>query len=219
MRTIAPAWILGLVVLALGGCGQGLKDKNAALLEENQTLRSELAARNEALEAAAAERNDLEASAAQLRATIDDLEGQLQSREANRPAALTGFEGIPGTTTSTAPGRVTVSIESDVLFDSGKATLKSAAKQSLNQVASVLQSNYAGLPVRVAGHTDTDPIRKSGWKSNYHLGAERAYEVLRYLNSRGVDENRLYIASYGPNRPRGSKAQSRRVEIDVMLDE
>jgi chemotaxis protein MotB len=89
----------------------------------------------------------------------------------------------------------------------------------LDEVARVIIREYPGRSIRVAGHTDTDPIRKSGYKSNYHLGFERAYAVRDYLIQRGVPERNVYIASHGPNRALGSKQQSRRVEIVVVVNE
>lgn len=201
---------LVLAGFVLGGCNN-LKEENALLMEENQNLRSQLADRNSALDAATSAAREREMEAARLRRELE------QSERAERAPQRTGFEGIAGVTGSVSGGEVTASVESDVLFDSGKATLKSAAKQSLDQVANVLNSKYSGQPIRVAGHTDTDPIRKSGHKSNYHLGFERAYAVREYLISRGVSANRIYLASYGPDHPKGSKAQSRRVEIVVSL--
>ena len=79
----------------------------------------------------------------------------------------------------------------------------------LDAVASVLIGSYAGKTIRVGGHTDRDPIRKSGFKSNYHLGFERGYAVRDYLVKKGVASERIYLASYGPNRPRGTKSKSR----------
>ena len=67
-------------------------------------------------------------------------------------------------------------------------------------------------------HTDTDPIKKSGHKSNHHLGFERAYAVMKYLVSRGVPESSIEVCSYGPNDPKSSKSTSRRVEISVVTD-
>ena len=109
-------------------------------------------------------------------------------------------------------------VEGDVLFSAGKSTLRDGARQSLDSVARVLTSSYAGRTIKVAGHTDTDPIRKSGFKSNHHLAFERAYSVREYLIKRGVPEGNIFIASHGPNRARGSKKESRRVEIAVVLN-
>lgn len=213
MRTARTmSLLLAAAALMVGGCKSSLKDENAALLQENQDLRVQLDDRNIALDEANRELRDRTLEVSELRREMTGIQTQPASTGA------TGFENIAGVQGTFGAGEVTASIESDVLFDSGKATLKTAAKRALDQVISVLNTSYAGRPVRVGGHTDTDPIKKSGYKSNYHLGFERAYAVRDYLASRGIDANRLYLASYGPDRPRGSKPASRRVEIAVILN-
>ena len=207
---------LGAMVMVAGGCNSTKKAGNDGelLREESANLRTQLADRNEALEAANADRRDLAMQNAELRRQLEEansMAGDLAGR-------TTGFEGIPDVTSEYGNGEITVSIASDVLFDSGKVDLKNAAKQSLTQVASVLNSQYAGMNVRVAGHTDTDPIKKSGWKTNYHLGSERAYAVMDYLTKQGIAADRMHIASYGPNSPLATKKASRRVEIVVLTN-
>jgi chemotaxis protein MotB len=204
---------LGLLLLgmSLTGCNNKLKEQNALLLEENQNLRTQLADRNSALESVHDELREKDMRIAEL--------GRQATETQAAPTATDPFGGIAGVTGSYNAGEVTATVASDVLFDSGKATLKTAAKRSLDQVAQVIMSQYGGRVIRVAGHTDTDPIRKSGYKSNYHLGFERAYAVRDYLISRGVPSSRVYVASHGPDRAMGSKAASRRVEIAVVLNE
>ena len=217
--------------LILGGCNRNssvsMSDENALLMEENETLREQLAERNEALDSAYEDGRQAAMQNSQLRQEIDSLQREVQdarSRSAAMPAPTVAaaptnpFEGIPGVTGEVGAGQVTASIESDVLFDAGKATLKRDAKRALDAVASIVNSSYSGQTVRIEGHTDTDPIRKSGHKSNHHLGFERAYAVREYLASRGVASNRMYVASFGPDRAKGSKAASRRVEIAVILN-
>ncbi len=213
--------VLGLGLLAaallMTGCNNSLKDENALLMEENDGLRQQLSERRNALDSAERVARQNEAEAVRLRRELEE------ARRAERAAAeaqpqRTGFEGIAGVSGSVGAGEITATVESDVLFDSGQATVKAAAQRSLNQVASVLNSEHSGRTIRVVGHTDSDPIRRSGHKSNYHLGFERAYAVREYLISRGVSANRIHLASFGPDKPRGTKAQSRRVEIVVVLD-
>jgi outer membrane protein OmpA-like peptidoglycan-associated protein len=196
---------MGLLGAALGmtGCKNGLKNENASLTDEVASLRNQLADRNSALEQCEQEKRSREQQLAELR---------------RGTGGTTGFEGIPGVSGSMSAGEVTASVESDLLFDSGKTTLKSSAKKSLDAVAGVLNSTYGSATIRVAGHTDTDPIKHSGFKSNYHLGFERAWAVRDYLISKGVTSNRLSLASYGPDSPKGGKPQSRRVEIVVVLN-
>lgn len=196
--------------LLLAGCNADLNDQNALLTQENEDLRDQLSDRNSALAEAQQGIRDKSMQLAQLRRDMGDMD--------QAPAQATGFESIPYVSAAYGAGEVTVTVESDVLFASGKTTLKSAAKRSLDAVASVLNRGYAGRPIRILGHTDADPIRKSGHKSNYHLGFDRAYAVRDYLTSKGVSGERISLASFGPNQPRSTKAQSRRVEIAVVAD-
>lgn len=211
-RSLLTSFCLGAAVALAGGCSNKAKSESALLAEEAGNLRAQLADRNSALEAADADRRDLAQQNAELRRQLDEA-------AAGSLGQTTGFEGIAGVTSEYANGEVTVSIASDVLFDSGRATLKTNAKQSLQQVASVIKSQYGGNGIRIAGHTDSDPIQKSGWKSNYHLGAERAYSVMEFLQAQGIGNDRMHIASFGPSQPAGSKAASRRVEIIVLMNQ
>ena len=203
---------IGLLIAAtaMTGCNKKQKTEMAMLEEENSTLRNQLAERTKALEDTNAEKRSLEQQLAALR------------KDAASPTGSTGTEGgtftRDGVEWSASAGEVTASIQGDVLFDSGKTTLKSSAKKSLDSVASILKSEYSGKSIRVSGFTDTDPIRKSGFKSNYHLGFERAYAVREYLVSKGIDAKRLSLASYGPDAPKSSKPQSRRVEVVVLVN-
>lgn len=200
-----------MAAVAMTGCTSHLLDENALLLEENQGLRDQLIDRNAALESANHEAREKAIQLAHLTKDIDEL-------RAIRPSGGTGFEGIEGVSGSVGVGEVTAMIESDLLFDSGKSVLKKNAKRTLNAVASVLNTSYAGRPIRIAGHTDSDAIRKSGHKSNHHLAFERAYAVRAYLVSNGVAAGRMYLASYGPDRGKPTKAQSRRVELVVIVN-
>lgn len=206
--------IVATAVVTLSGCTNSLSEANTLLTEENGNLRIQLNERNRALQDATHDLRDSAGKIAQLRRQIDDYE----RGATNNFSRATGFEGIPGVSASLSGSEITVAVESDVLFASGKTSIKAAAKKSLGQVASVLNNSYGSRSVRIEGYTDTDPIRKSGHKSNYHLGFERAYSVREYLIQRGISKDRISLASYGPDRPLGSKSQSRRVEIVVIAD-
>ena len=173
--------------LFLVGCSADLREQNALLTQENEELRAQLGDRNEALTQSQQEIRDRNRELSQLQR---DLQGGQQPL-----AQVTGFEQIPDVSATIGSGEVTVAVESDVLFSSGKTTLKAAAKASLDGVASVLNRSYPDRPIRIAGHTDSDPIRKSGYQSNYHLGFERGYAVREYLIARGVEAQRIALAS------------------------
>ncbi|MBI9018767.1 MAG: OmpA family protein [Phycisphaerae bacterium] len=152
---------------------------------------------------------------------------QLNARNRSLESELARLKAQPVAAVSTNPdgwvedknrGTVTVTLASDVLFDSGKATLKSDAKSKLSSIASTIKSKYAGKEVWVVGHTDTDPIRKTKnlWQDNWDLSTGRSRSVGLYLIENGVSSQSVVIAGRGQTKPIGSsKANNRRVEIVV----
>ena len=77
-------------------------------------------------------------------------------------------------------GRMVLVLPNDVLFDSGKTVVKPAGKETLAEVGRVLAS-FEGRRFQVAGHTDDEPIRFSGFASNWELSAERALRVVEFM--------------------------------------
>ena len=115
-----------------------------------------------------------------------------------------------------AKGTITVTLDSNVLFNSGKVDLKSTSKASLDTISSIIKRDYPGKDVWVVGHTDTDPIKKSKWKDNWELSSQRALSVVRYLVSQGISAKNMVAAGRGEYHPISqSKASNRRVEIIV----
>ena len=203
---------LAAALLAAGGCDD-LQAENDALRIENTELRDRLTA-----EQAAREQCD------QQRAELMDRIAVLEAQPAPvaSSTAATGFEGMGLDVERGAHGEITVRVPGDVLFASGSVDLKSTSKQTLSNIARVLKSDYAGNTIRIEGYTDSDPIRKSKWKDNKELSAQRALAVERYLAEQGVSDDRMYSAGFGEADPRASnasaqgKAQNRRVEIVVV---
>ncbi len=117
-----------------------------------------------------------------------------------------------------------IQLPETILFDSGLAKLKTKGEAALEKIAKHLKSHPATI-VRIDGHTDNDPIVKSKylWESNHHLSAGRALSVLHFLVNKGhIEEKRIHIAGYGPNRPiasnknKAGKMQNRRVEFLIL---
>ena len=116
-----------------------------------------------------------------------------------------------------------ITFVAEVLFDSGKAKLRSAALDRLGKVAEVLQTTVRDLNVGIEGHTDNIPIKYSKWKSNWELSSARAMSVLHYLiENHGINPERMSATGYGEYRPVASNAspqgrqQNRRVEIVIL---
>ena len=115
-----------------------------------------------------------------------------------------------------------ITFVAEVLFNSGKADLRSEGEDILKKVALVLRQEVSGNDIGVEGHTDNDPIKYSGWKSNWELSTARATSVLHYLvDSGSLDPENLSATGYGEYRPVASNAtdkgkqENRRVEIII----
>lgn len=212
-RIARPAGVAALAIAAalLGGCKNNKATGPTAddLLAENRELRD----RNQMIEEAL---NAAESRNAELSSENAALKDSLAARPAER-AGNTGFEGT-GADVSMRDKNIVVSVAGDVLFASGSADLRSSARQTLDRIAGVLNSRYGSSRIEIAGHTDSDPLRKTKakWTDNENLSAQRALAVERYLASKGVSSDRMHISGYGPSMPRGDKASSRRVEIVVL---
>ena len=105
---------------------------------------------------------------------------------------------------------------SDVLFDTGKYTLKSNTQISLTKVATILEL-YPGLKVQVEGYTDATGAPAY----NQTLSENRADTVMNFLVQGGVSQNNVTAQGYGAtgfvaaNNTAAGRAQNRRVEMVV----
>jgi len=199
-----------LGVLMLAGCQadpkdlqiQALNERVAELQRENEDLRARLAR-------AISERDEARRQANALAEQVRMLQGE-------REKAPEGWV-TSGPYTWTA-------LSTDFLFDSGKATLRPAARAALQQVVTTIQQNYADKFVMVLGHTDTDPIRRTKdlWADNLDLSCNRAMTVFRELQKLGIAPERMIAGGQGEwfpvatNATRAGKQQNRRVEIIVV---
>jgi outer membrane protein OmpA-like peptidoglycan-associated protein len=221
MRHFTTSMLLVVAILAAMssvGCNkdkqtiQGLTTRNQELQNEKQQLQDELAQSRAREDQLAAELNarqsDLDAALAHIRG--------LEAKQTSEPVTAAGWErGIMG-------DKVTVG--TDILFAAGKADLTNAGKRALDKIAGDLKATYSGMPVRVYGYTDSDPIRKSRrlWQDNLDLSANRAMAVTRYLVSNGIDATAIETVAMGENHPvadnstSAGKAKNRRVEIVVL---
>lgn len=207
--------LIGLISITFfSGC-TNWKKKYAALNVEHQNLRG-------LYERERAEKGQLAQQLTQGRQTIEELQKQIEERSQS-PAEATGFGKGYDVSFDASAGTITVTLRNAILFDSGKATLKKATSTELDHIRSVLRERYAGKMVDVVGHTDTDPIKKSPWKDNLELSAQRSLSVVRYLKSRGVPAEQIRAVGRGESKPIASnatasgKSRNRRVEIVVYM--
>jgi outer membrane protein OmpA-like peptidoglycan-associated protein len=108
---------------------------------------------------------------------------------------------------------------SDVLFDTGKYSLKPGAREKLAKVAGILLA-YPGLNIQVGGYTDN----VGGDAMNQTLSENRAQSVRDYLVNQGVTANSVSAKGYGNTLPVASndnaagRQENRRVELVVSGD-
>jgi len=212
-KTIALLTCFVLFTL-LPGCTNWEK-KHEALSVEHENLKG-------LLERERSEKGMLADQVTQDQQTIEELQRQIEEQK-KTPAEASGFGEGYDVAFDPSAGTITVTLPNSILFDSGKASLKQAISTELDHIRSVLRQKYPGKLIDVIGHTDSDPIKKSKWKDNWELSAQRALTVARYLIQRGIPEDKIRAVGCGESRPIASnanasgKAKNRRVEIVVNI--
>ena len=141
------------------------------------------------------------------------LQQAVRDREELRARLLQQFNLILETR-DTARGLV-VNM-SDVLFDSGRYTLRPLAREKLAKISGIVLG-YPSLKLAVEGNTDSVGTEAF----NQHLSEQRAEGVRTYLTQQGVPESSTTSTGFGKTRPIASndtsegRQQNRRVELVV----
>jgi outer membrane protein OmpA-like peptidoglycan-associated protein len=105
----------------------------------------------------------------------------------------------------------------NILFQTGKATLKAESYSELDNIYQVFIDNPA-MEVEISGHTDSD----GSDTYNQKLSADRANSVKDYLVQKGVVATRITAVGYGESKPVASndtpegKEKNRRVEFKIL---
>jgi outer membrane protein OmpA-like peptidoglycan-associated protein len=210
-----PALALSAMLV---GCNDSQKAAQADLLNQNEELEKQLAEKNDKLNAIGEQLARAQQQTTELQQQLEACNQRTASGPSNETVAVVDakdFQGIEGVEATVQGDDIHLTIANSLLFDSGKTTLKDSARKSLDKVSSAIKEKYGDREIIVVGYTDSDPIRRSSFASNYHLGFERAYSVRGYLDRKGVNGSHMGLMSFGPDRPEGSKEKSRRVEVIV----
>ncbi len=180
-----------------------------AKLEADRMRQEAEAARAAAMQ----ERNQAQQEADAARAAAGQAEADKQKLRAQLLAQLNAIMQ----TRDTARGLI-MNL-SDVLFDFGKSTLRSEAREKLAKVSGILIA-YPSLRVQIEGNTDN----VGSEEFNQNLSEKRAFGVRDYLVGQGVNGNNLTAVGYGKTRPIASndtaegRQQNRRVEMVLSGD-
>ncbi len=108
---------------------------------------------------------------------------------------------------------------SDVLFDSGRYTLRAAAREKLAKISGIVLA-HPGLNLQVEGHTDS----MGSDAFNRVLSQQRANAVRDFLAEQGVPASSITARGFGKTQPVSTndtpegRQQNRRVELVVTGD-
>ncbi len=119
---------------------------------------------------------------------------------------------------------VKLSLSGSILFDSGKADIKTDALPLFSKVGDILKT-FDDYKIELEGHTDNVPIRNSKYESNNWLSSARALNAATYLiEEKGLSPETLSWTGRGQYDPVASnsteegRAKNRRVEIKIYND-
>ena len=226
---------------------KSLQDSYAALeknsnnaLETNMAKNRELLVQLDAKEKAlAAEQNRLNKLKSELESNtkrLNELEGLIAAKDASMrklketlSKALNAFEG-KGLTVEQKNGKVYVSMENKLLFQTGSWAVGTEGRRAVVEVGKVLAQN-PDITVLIEGHTDNDKILGNiggGIESNWDLSTKRATAIVNILaENASIQKKNLTAAGRGEfapimsNETNEGKAKNRRIEIILTpkLDE
>lgn len=115
---------------------------------------------------------------------------------------------------------IKVTMDNGILFDFNKSTLKPAAKAQLDKFA----AEMADMPetnINVYGHTDNI----GSADANKKVSTQRAQAVAKYLNGKGIKNDRMLAEGLSfdfpiaDNATEEGRAQNRRVELYITANE
>jgi outer membrane protein OmpA-like peptidoglycan-associated protein len=201
--------------------------ERAKALAEAAKLEAEKAERSAADERTRREAAARDAEAARAKAEAARLEAETARQQAaqaksERDAAMqklyVSLSEILDTKRETRGFIVNIG---DVLFDTGKATLKPTAREKLSKLAGILLAYPGNLQLEIEGHTDST----GSDELNNKLSQSRAESVRDYLVQSGVKQDRVRnVQGFGKSKPiatndtAAGRQMNRRVEV-VIDDE
>ncbi len=195
-----------------------LENQLAACEGEQEGLRKELARVLGELSTARRENESLRTAAL-------DEEG-VSLTPAMAPGEETGFEGIEGLSVDErANGEIHVTLEQSILFASGSARVTRKGRATLLKIGETLSSRFSARSLRVEGHTDNTPVKRSKnrYPTNWELSSSRASAVLAALiATKAVDPARCQVVGHAEQRPLASndtedgRRANRRVEVVIL---
>ena len=222
----------GAMVGAAGGgligalIGDQFENDSSGLRSEISNLERQLAAKTAMLDDQGKVNEQLRSEIKNLTDRIKDLETKLANAENDLKSkendmALVDPKNDDIQVEKTDRG-IEYTILGSILFDPGSSTLSASGSKILDELATSLKASYPGHELSIEGHTDDQPIKESGWRSNWELGAARALTVLHYMRANyGFQGDLMSATTYSEFRPvvgnedSGKRNKNRRAVIVV----
>lgn len=187
------------------------------LIGDLEKKENQLAEENNRLQKLQSELNDRSKTIKELEELIAAKEAKMNALKSAVSNALKGFEG-KGLTVTQKNGKVYVSMENKLLFDSGSWAVGTQGIDAVEKLSQVLIQN-PDIEVLIEGHTDNVPYSGTTILDNWDLSVKRATAIVRILQNKGVKPQQLTAAGrseYLPvqtNSTTDGKAKNRRIEI------
>ena len=203
-------------------------DKNRELLAKLEAKEKALAAEQERLNKLMAGFQERSNRVAELEGVINAQGESLKKLKATLSKALNAFEG-KGLTVEQKNGKVYVSMENKLLFQTGSWTVGTEGRKAVVEVGKVLGQNPE-ISVLIEGHTDNDKFAGAMGQieNNWDLSTKRATSIVNILSeNKAINKQNLTAAGRGEYAPLASndtadgKTKNRRIEIILTpkLDE
>ncbi len=214
-----------LVTLRRQAAERQLDAENAKRDAQTQAQQSQLEAQQAQLAAERAKVAQAQADADRARAEAAAAEAQARAAAANKSAQDANAvreklrSQLNSVLATSESARGLIVNMSDVLFDTGKYTLKPNTQVSLAKVSGILQA-YPGLKLQVEGYTDS----VGSDEYNQKLSENRADAVRDFLITQGVQPDNISATGYGKAKPVADnstaqgRSQNRRVQLVVSGD-
>lgn len=115
---------------------------------------------------------------------------------------------------------ILIRFTNNVLFDSGKANLKTEGFSILNEISNAMSTyNNSIRMIRIEGHTDNLPISTREFPSNWELSTNRAVNVLRYLiEENNISPKTVSAVGYGEYHPIADNSTEEGRKINRRVD-
>ncbi len=197
----------------------------------NQQLRGELERLGKDVDKVLAERGTLSKALDDAKSRLEELR-KAQAAAESRTQVLRDLQrrfqplADAGQLRVEAQGaRLVMVVKGDLLFDAGRADLRSSGKGALMEVAHALGTTAPPAGARkvlVTASVDDEPLKSKRFESTWDLTVARAVAVVKYFVSLGVPAASLTAAGAGsfdpvvPNDGTDARARNRRVEIALL---